>query len=157
MTDMPLPRLPFGINPMLVAAALIALAIPSSLGQAGAPTASAPLSENAPYVPTMTFDVASVRESKQDPNLPHMVGGRFQTHSSSLQLQNVQLYYLITLAYGVDMHQVEGIPDWGRTSFNVEAKSDSETGERLAKLDTKSAALEMWVGFALWLVEPGIQ
>ena len=123
---------------MLVAAALIALAMPSSLGQVGAPTTSASLSENGPYVPTMTFEVASVRESKQDPNLPHMVGGRFQPHSSSLRLQNVQIYYLITLAYGVDMHQVEGIPDWGRTSFNVEAKSDSEADERLAKLDTRA-------------------
>jgi uncharacterized protein (TIGR03435 family) len=90
----------------------------------------------------MTFDVASVRESKQDPNLPHMVGGGFQPHSTSLRLQNVQLYYLITMAYRVDIHQVQGIPDWGWTSFNVQAKSDSEADERLAKLDDKSAALE---------------
>jgi uncharacterized protein (TIGR03435 family) len=90
----------------------------------------------------MTFDVASVRESKQDPNLPHMVGGRFQPHSTNLALQNVQLYFLVTMAYRVDVQHVEGIPDWGWTSFNVQAKSDSEADERLAKLDDKSAALE---------------
>jgi uncharacterized protein (TIGR03435 family) len=143
MTDYALPRLNSRIYPLLVAAGWMALAAPSCLGQAGAAATTASSSPvDVPYVPTMTFDVASVRESKLDPNLPHRVGGRFQPHSTSLELENVQLYWLITMAYGVELHQVKGIPDWGWTSFNIEAKSDSEADERLAKLNDKNAALE---------------
>ncbi len=55
----------FGVRPLLVAAGLVALAVPSCLGQAGGATASASSSPvSAEYVPTMTFDVASVRENK---------------------------------------------------------------------------------------------
>ena len=137
------PKLTLAIRPPLVAAALIALSVPSSPGQAGAVTTSAASTPaNAPYVPTMTFDVASVRESKLDPNSPHLVGGMFQPHSTDLRLENVQLYYLITMAYGVDLHRVEGIPDWGWTAFNVQAKSGIEADERLAKLGADSVAME---------------
>ena len=94
------------------------------------------------YLPKMTFDVASVRESKQDPNQPHTVGGRFEPHSTNLRLQNVQMYYMVTMAYGISIHEIEGLPDWGWTSFNIEAKSDSAADDRLAKLDKKSAELE---------------
>jgi uncharacterized protein (TIGR03435 family) len=106
------------------------------------PSAGAASSADAPYVPTMTFDVASVRVSPQDPNQPHMVGGSFQPHSTNLRLQNVELYYIVTMAYGIDVHQIEGLPDWGWTSFNIQAKSDTVADDRLAKLDKKSAALE---------------
>jgi hypothetical protein len=79
MTDDALPKLPFGIKPLLVAVGLIALAVPSSLGQAGAATTPAPSSSaNAPYVPTMTFDVASVRENKAaDLRVGIMMSGQF--------------------------------------------------------------------------------
>lgn len=94
------------------------------------------------YAPTMTFDVASVRVSSQDPNQPHAVGGSFQPNSASLHLENVQMYYMVTMAYGIHLYQVQGLPDWGWTSFNIEAKSDSAADDRFAKLDKKSATLE---------------
>jgi Protein of unknown function (DUF3738) len=86
----------------------------------GAPSAS----ETA-YVPTLTFDVASVRESKIDQNVEHIVGGGFKPHTSNLTLENVQMYYILEQAYGVTAHELQGIPDWGRTSFNIQAKSDT--------------------------------
>jgi len=52
------------------------------------------------------------------------------------------MYYIVTMAYGIDEHQIQGLPDWGWTSFNIEAKSDSAADDRLAKLDKKSATLE---------------
>jgi uncharacterized protein (TIGR03435 family) len=125
------------------------LVVPKVLGQgvAANPTRDDKTVANAApggpdYVPTMTFDVASVRESKQDPNQPHRVGGAFQPHSTNLNLENVQLYYMITMAYGVQVHQVQDIPNWGWTSFNIQAKSDSEADGRLAKLDDANAKLE---------------
>src|SRR6185437_13308274 len=111
----------------------------SASSDAASPSEAA---QRVPYVPTMTFDVASVRESKQDPNLPHIVGGSFQPHSTHLNLQNVQMYYMITMAYGIDDHQIEGLPNWGWTSFNIEAKSDSAADDKLAKLDKDSTRLE---------------
>jgi hypothetical protein len=65
MTKNAFPRPGFGINPLVVAAGLIVFGVHSGLGQAGAattPTLASTASE--PYVPTMTFDVASVRENK---------------------------------------------------------------------------------------------
>ncbi|HEY5055145.1 MAG TPA: TIGR03435 family protein [Acidobacteriaceae bacterium] len=94
------------------------------------------------YQPTMTFDVASVRVSSQDPNQPHAVGGSFQANSASLRLENVQMYYMVTMAYGIHLYQVQGLPDWGWTSFNIQAKSDSAADDRLAKLDKGSVTLE---------------
>lgn len=64
MTDYALLELNFYISPLLTAAGLIAFAVPSSLGQTGAATTPAsPLPTDAAYVATMSFDVASVRES----------------------------------------------------------------------------------------------
>ena len=123
----------------IVAVTLLACA-GASLGQA---TGAVNSTTGAAYVPTMTFDVASVRESKQDPDLPHIVGGGFSPHSSNLHLENVQLYYLLTMAYGVDIHQLQGLPDWGWTSYNIQAKSDSAADEKLAKLSDKDALAEM--------------
>lgn len=61
---MPFHELSRGFNPLLVTAVLVAFAVPS-LSQEGV-TASATSSSpaNAAYVPTMTFEIASVRENK---------------------------------------------------------------------------------------------
>jgi bla regulator protein BlaR1 len=96
----------------------------------------------ATYVPMMTFDVASIHKSNIDEEQPHIVGGGFTQHTSHLKLQNVQPYFFMEVAYGVDDHQIKGLPEWGRTSFNIEAKSDPATDALLAKLDDKSALLE---------------
>jgi uncharacterized protein (TIGR03435 family) len=94
------------------------------------------------YVPTMTFDVASIRETKPGPEM-HFVGGRFTPHTTDLKLGNVTLYWLLSIAYGVDDHQISGQPDWtGRTTFDVEAKSDAAADQRMATLDKEQEKLE---------------
>jgi uncharacterized protein (TIGR03435 family) len=143
MADYALPKLNVRIKLLLVAAALIALAVPSSLGQAGAATTPS-LPANAPYVPTMTFDVASVRESKPAENAGFRVGGGFTPYNSSnMKLLNNSLMNLILMAYDVNSHLIEGIPrDFGWATFNVEAKSDSAKDEQLAELSKEQVRLE---------------
>jgi uncharacterized protein (TIGR03435 family) len=141
-TDYALPRLNFGINPLLIAGGLMALAIPF-LGQsvaATSPTSSS--AANAPYVATMTFDVMSIHESRPGPEM-HFVGGRFTPQTTNLKLENVQIFWLISLAYGVEYHHISNPPDWaGRTTFNVEAKSDAAADQRMATLDKEQEKLE---------------
>jgi len=144
MTDFALPKLNFGIKRLLVAAALIALAVPSLPAQAGAATTPASsMPANAPYVATMTFDVASVRESKPDPNGWITVRGEFTPHTGTVRLENNSVLNLVMWAYPVDGHQIEGIPRaMGWSMFNIEAKADPVTDEKLAKLDETQQRLE---------------
>jgi hypothetical protein len=46
---------------LVLVAGLMAFAVPCALGQAGAAVPAASTPESAQYVPTMTFEVASVR------------------------------------------------------------------------------------------------
>jgi len=113
-----------------------------AVGQVGAPVSPAAAVEPG-YVPTMTFDVASVRESKPNTDGWFTVGGDFTPHSSMVRLQNNSLMNLVMWAYPVEAHQIEGIPrTMGRSTFNIEAKADPATDEKLAKLDEKQQRLE---------------
>ena len=57
------------------------------------------LPANAPYVPTMTFDVASVRENKNvDLNGSIMVSGHFVPHTTMLHVLNWDIHNLISYA-----------------------------------------------------------
>jgi uncharacterized protein (TIGR03435 family) len=93
----------------------------------------------------MKFEVASVRESQVDLAGRVSIGGSFSPlNSSRLRLINNSLMNLLIWAYGVAPHQIEGIPaefsNW--TMFNVEAKSDEATDERLATLTNEQLQLE---------------
>jgi uncharacterized protein (TIGR03435 family) len=139
-----LPNINFGIKPLLIAAGLTALALPC-WGQAGAAQPSTPASlANAPYAATMTFDVASVRESKPDSERGFRVGGGFASpSSSSLDLMNQSISNMLAMAYRLSTYQITGLPDWtGRAMFNVQAKSDSVANEKLAKLTEEQVELE---------------
>ena len=132
MTDYALPKLNFGINLLLVAAGWMALAVPSSLGQAGAATKPASsLPANAPYVPTMTFDVASVRFASES-NLRIMMGGQFTPHTTNLRL-TWTIDSLVNIAYGVNRFQLVGVPNW-TTVFAIEAKGDADADAKMAAL-----------------------
>jgi bla regulator protein BlaR1 len=107
-------------------------------GEARGPT---PVSTSAAYVPTMKFDVASVRESVL--TYSFMVSGSFAPHSSLLRVTNFDIRNLLSMAYGIDWSQMTGIPEsFERVMFNIEAKSDSEADQELAKLSKEQAALE---------------
>jgi bla regulator protein BlaR1 len=96
---------------------------------------------SAAYVPTMTFDVASIRETH--PIGPHEVNDSLSPHSSSFTGTNLTVSRLVGLAYGLNYSQISGGPDWfGSATFNVEAKADSATNAQLAKLNDERATLE---------------
>jgi uncharacterized protein (TIGR03435 family) len=145
MTDRALPKLNIGISPLLVAAGWIALAVPSSLGQAGAATTpGSSLSANAPYVATMTFDVASVRENKDiDVHAGFMMSGHFVGRTTTYRAANWPIENLINDAYGVDRYQIVGAPEWPwPTFFMIEAKGDSEADAKLAALTAEQQRAE---------------
>jgi uncharacterized protein (TIGR03435 family) len=124
------------INPLFFAASLLAISLPSARGQSGAAArSSAPA--DVPYVATMTFDVASVRENKdveKDGNVT-MSGGPL-LHTTTLRVNNWTIDNLIGMAYNVDHNQMIGLPNWPwPTVFVIEAKGDSEADAKMAKLN----------------------
>jgi hypothetical protein len=116
MTEHALLKLNFGVIPLFVAAGMMALSVPSSLGQAGAattPTSSLPA--NAPYAATMTFDVASVRENKNvDVNAGITMSGQFVPHTTMLRVINWRIESLISYARIVWMNLRLWAPRSGR-------------------------------------------
>jgi uncharacterized protein (TIGR03435 family) len=102
--------------------------------------------QNAPYVPTLTYDVASIREC---PPGSQINGANSPTHSGEFIGTCDWVMQLIAWAYGVDYRvQVVDGPDWVKVArsnevrFTVQARSDSATGNKLAKLSDDQAKLE---------------
>jgi uncharacterized protein (TIGR03435 family) len=127
---------------LFLAAGWVAVAVPVALGQAPAMGSTSSSAANASYVPFMTFDVASVRESKPDPN-GFMVAGGFAGRTSSLKFTNYSISNILIVAYGLSPHQIRGLPDWaGRSMYNVQAKADEAADERLATLSKEQVTLE---------------
>jgi uncharacterized protein (TIGR03435 family) len=90
----------------------------------------------------MTFDVASIHETNPGAEM-HLVGGGFTPHTTNLKLENIELSWLIEIAYGVDNYQISGQPAWaGRTTFTVQAKSDAAADQKMATLDQDQLKLE---------------
>jgi len=121
---------------LLLAAWWMVVAAPFAFAQTGD---RAPATASKAYVPTLTFDVASIRESP--PADSYMVGGGFSPHSSSFQVMNFDMENLLAEAYGIRRDQISGMPDW-RAMFNVQAKSESAADERLAGLSKAQEKLE---------------
>lgn len=94
------------------------------------------------YVPTFTFDVASIRQSK--PGAPFSQRRVNPLHSSRYLVNDFWLAQVIGDAYGVDYRsQIFGGPDWIRaTPFNIQAVSGSDIDNQLAKLSDADAELE---------------
>lgn len=97
-----------------------------------------------PYVPTMTFDVASVRENKDvDLHTGMTVSGHFVGNTTALRLINWRIESLISYAYGANEYQVVGAPKWPFTTvFVIDAKSDSEADAKLATLSKEQQLAE---------------
>ena len=139
-TDYTHPKLSCRINLLLVGIGLTFFIAPSSLGQASTTTSAS--SANAPYVATMTFDVASVRENKDgDMNAGVTMSGQFVPHTTILRVINWTVEYLTSYAYGVDFSQIVGAPKWP-TLYVIEAKSDSEADAKIATLTKEQQLAE---------------
>ena len=120
---------------ILIRGVLLILAAPS-FGQQGASTPSS-LAPSAPvYVPTMVFDVASVRENKNvDPIAGIEMSGGFAPSTTSLRVVNWSVENLLELAYGVNPNQITGTPKWPfPTLFIIQAKADSAADAKIAAL-----------------------
>jgi uncharacterized protein (TIGR03435 family) len=111
-----------------------------AFAQAGTNPAKVPAaSASEAYVPTLTFDVASVRESPIADW--YSVAGYFAPQSSSLRVTNFNVMNLLAMAYGVRWDQIVGTADKS-TMFNIQAKSDSAADERLAHLSPAQQTIE---------------
>jgi uncharacterized protein (TIGR03435 family) len=127
---------------MMVAQALVVVA-----AQDPVPQASSPPAATTPYTPVMTFEVASIRQSKPDLDRGWVVGGGFEpVNSGRFSLQNNNLMNLLLWAYPVTSHQILGWDDLPRelksAFFNVGAKVDPADDQRLATLPKKQVQLE---------------
>lgn len=98
------------------------------------------------YVPTLTFDVTSVREC---PPGPQRNGFISPLHSGHLTGTCVWADQLIGWAFGVNyLIQIVDGPDWvgaarsNEVRFEVQATADSATDAKLAKLNDDQAKLE---------------
>ncbi len=117
-------------------------------GVAWDPTASAQAAKAAPdvpatssYVPTMTFDVASIRQAQIADS--YTVSGDLQIHRSTLRLQNSDLPNLLRAAYGIEWYQMAGLPRWKQPAmFTIVAKSELAADAKLTKLNAHDALLE---------------
>ena len=127
-----------------VAFAIASLLAAGSVAQEEpAAVVTAPASETK-YVPEMTFDVASVRESKANLATGITISRSFTgTHA---RVQNFNIMDLVEWAYGINVLRMDwpkNLPDdLTQARFNIEAKGDGETEERLAKLSKDEIELE---------------
>jgi uncharacterized protein (TIGR03435 family) len=95
---------------------------------------------DAGYVPTLTFDVASI---KLGDSVPSVVMNRNPAHSATFDGTNLTLGGLVADAYGLGPGQLVGGPPWvDATRFTVQAKSDSSIDDVLKKLSNSQARLE---------------
>jgi uncharacterized protein (TIGR03435 family) len=102
------------------------------------------LAQTAPYVPTMTFDVASVRENKQaDLRNGITMSGQFAPHSTNLRLVNWRIESILSVAFGIDEWQAVNTPKWQfPTVFVIEAKGDPDADAKIATLPPDQQRME---------------
>jgi uncharacterized protein (TIGR03435 family) len=102
---------------------------------------STPIIEEPNYTPTLTFDVATIRQV--EPTQGNVrVSVNSPPHSSRFEVSNLPMKALIQIAYGFDM-PVTGAPDWTENTFyNIQARSDEAADAKLAKLTVNEVRLE---------------
>jgi uncharacterized protein (TIGR03435 family) len=140
---MPMPG--FSLLPIRRTALFLALAslipfAPASAQNAAPPATGAATAPD--YVPTLTFDVASVRESSPPQGNGLRVGVSSPPHSCKFAASNFPAKGLLQAAYGFGT-PITGGPDWLNDHFfTVETKCDHSVDEQLAKLTDDQAKLE---------------
>ncbi len=119
-------------------AGLLVLVPRAASAQAPAPPATAVAPD---YVPTLTFDVASIRESAPPQGGSLRVGVSSPLHSCKFAASNFPAKGLLQAAYGFGT-PISGGPDWLNDHyFTIEAKCDHSVDDQLAKLtDDQSRA-----------------
>jgi uncharacterized protein (TIGR03435 family) len=104
--------------------------------------AQAPAPAAADYTPTLTFDIASIRETEGVNAGGLKVGVKSPAHSSVFEATNFNIKGLIQIAYGFDI-PLSGGPDWITDRYyNINAKSDAAVDAQMAKLTDAQSRLE---------------
>ena len=136
-------RKPRPLQTLCLITAACLTASPAALSQsASTAPAAAPPAVTQADIPSMTFAVASIRQSQEADS--YIVSGSFVA-PGTFRATNLTLQNLLYNAYGsTGFYQVSGIPDsmgW-KTMFNIEAKADDTADEKLAKLTKQEQSLE---------------
>lgn len=136
----------FFVLTLMIAQPLSMALAQNSASPAPAPTAPAAASP-ATYVPAMTFEVASIRQSNPDVDNGFRVGGGFRpANSSHVILENNSFQNLLAWGYSEEAQRAMGFDNLPKelqhALFNVQAKADAATDERLAKLPKEEVRLE---------------
>jgi uncharacterized protein (TIGR03435 family) len=117
-----------------------AAAIPMPTGAFSQPPSADPVA----YTPTLTFDVASIREIQPAGDSPSWAIGLISPlHSCQFQAKAHAVTVLMQLAYGFAPFEISGGPDWVNTSlYNVDAKCDHSVDDQFARFTDDQAKLE---------------
>jgi uncharacterized protein (TIGR03435 family) len=117
-----------------------AAAIPMPTGAFSLPPSSDPIA----YTPTLTFDVASIREIQPAGDSPSWAIGLISPlHSCQFRAKAHAVTVLMQLAYGFAPFEISGGPDWVNTSlYNVDAKCDHSVDDQFARFTDDQAKLE---------------
>jgi uncharacterized protein (TIGR03435 family) len=103
--------------------------------------AQTPIVEEPNYIPTLTFDVATIRLAPP-PDANFHLSISSPPHSSRFEVTNFPIKALLQIAYGYDA-PVVGAPDWvANTFYDIRARSDEATDARLAGLTNNEVRLE---------------
>jgi uncharacterized protein (TIGR03435 family) len=123
----------------LFAACAMLVVVPFASGQGSLIAPSPPA--NTAYVPTFTFDVASIRENKPSDSFTLRIQNL--PHASSFKVTSFTAMDLIAIAFGLHYFQISGEPGWAHTArFDVQAKADSSIDQALTKLSNDQARRE---------------
>jgi uncharacterized protein (TIGR03435 family) len=124
---------------LLIAAVLAITVVQVASAQNATAAAAAASADAKTYVPTLTFDVASIRQSPEANS--YMVTGGFHPSTSIFRVSNWSYMNLLSMAYGIQLYQIADLPD-SRAMFNIEAKSDSAADEKISNLGKEEAISE---------------
>ena len=103
--------------------------------------AQTPILEEPGYTPTLTFDIAVIRQAPP-PDANFHVAVSSPPHSSRFQATNLPIKTLLQIAYGYDA-PVVGAPEWtANTFYDILAHSDEASDAKLAKLTDNEVRLE---------------
>lgn len=129
-----------GIIPLIAQTPTAASAVPMPTGGFSQPPSAEPIA----YAPTLTFDVASIREVQPAGDNPSWAIGLVSPpHSCQFQAKAHPVKVLLALAYGFTPFEISGAPDWINTSlYDVDAKCDHSVDQQFARFTDDQAKLE---------------
>ncbi len=126
-----------GTKLCLLIAVLIALATPIACAQTASTLPCIPDGPSAATIPSLTYDVASIRQIKSSDG---SLSVRDSSHEAMLSINGITMKNLISEAYGVTLFDVSGGPAWIEDEhFDIQAKSDDTVNAQLVNLNNCDA------------------